>query len=204
MMSNFFYESTYLMKHQLILSIFLSVVFGVSCSTPPRGPYQPRTEADRQPATAERLTLEAATLMDSDPRKAEIMLRDALTDDLFHGPAHNNLGVLLLKQNKLYDAAREFEWASKLMPGHPDPRMNLAFTFERAGHIDDAIKTYTEALEVYPNYLPTLQAFTRCQLRHGQSDERTEGFLQEIALRGETSPWREWAQRQLVQRQTHP
>jgi hypothetical protein len=50
---------------------------------------------------------------------------EALSADLFFGLAHNNLGVLYLKEDKLYEAANEFEWARKLMPGHPDPRMNL-------------------------------------------------------------------------------
>ena len=38
----------------------------------------------------------------------------------------------------LYDAAAEFEWARKLMPGHPDPRLNLAITLERAGREEGA------------------------------------------------------------------
>jgi len=35
-----------------------------------------------------------AGLIDSDPAKAAELLREALTADLFFGPAHNNLGVL--------------------------------------------------------------------------------------------------------------
>jgi len=57
------------------------------------------------------LTHEAATLIDADPATAEKLLREALTADLYHGPAHNNLGVLYLKMSppKLYEAASEFE-----------------------------------------------------------------------------------------------
>lgn len=38
----------------------------------------------------------------------------------------------------LHKAASEFEWARKLMPGYPDPRLNLAMTLEEAGRIDEA------------------------------------------------------------------
>ncbi len=73
--------------------------------------------------------------------QAEKLLREALVGDLYHGPAHNNLGAAYLKQRKLYEGAGEFEWTSKLMFGHPDPRMNLAFTLERAGRTDETIST---------------------------------------------------------------
>lgn len=112
----------------------------------------------------------------------------------------NNLGTLYLDQGKLYEAAGEFEWARKLMPGHPDPRMNLALTLERAGRTDDALATYATALEVYPGHIPTIQALTRLQLRAGRADHRTAEFLDEIAMRGETDEWKTWArQRRLNQ-----
>jgi tetratricopeptide (TPR) repeat protein len=130
------------------------------------------------------------------PSKA--LLRDALAADLYYGPAHNNLGVLYLQRGELYEAAHEFEWARKLMPGHPDPRMNLALTLETAGRIDDALETYATALEVYPDHTPTIQAITRCQLRHARLDERTAQWLDHIALNGETETWRDWAQLQLT------
>ena len=107
---------------------------------------------------------------------------------------------MYLNQGKLYEAANEFEWARKLMPGHPDPRMNLALTLERAGRIDEALATYGTALEVYPNHLPTIQALARLQLRHDRTDERTGDFLEEIAMRGETPQWRDWAREQMTHR----
>jgi len=51
---------------------------------------------------------------------------------------------------------------------------------------------------VYPEHLPTMQALARLQLCHGRTDERTPEMLREIALRGETSEWREWASYQLT------
>jgi tetratricopeptide (TPR) repeat protein len=121
------------------------------------------------------------------------LLREALGADLFFGPAHNNLGVLYLKQGKLYEAASEFEWARKLMPGHPDPRMNLALTLEQAGKTDEAIATYRAALEVWPGHIATLQALAKLHIIGRMETPELEGWLGEIEMRGETEHWREWA-----------
>ncbi len=179
----------------VLLISFVFIVAG--CAHPINGPYQTPHEAARNPLRAQELTQQAAGLIDDDPEKAERWLREALSADLYHGPAHNNLGVVYLSQSKLYEAANEFEWARKLMPGHPDPRMNLALTLERAGRIDEALATYDTALEVYPNHLPTIQALVRLQLRHSRTDDRTPGFLKEIALRGEPE-WRDWARQHML------
>ena len=126
-------------------------------------------------------------------QKAESLLREALNADLYFGPAHNNLGVIFLHRDELYEAAAEFEWARKLMPGHPDPRVNLAFTLESAGRIDDAIATYRTALEVLPDDIAAMQGLARAQVRTGRRDEQTARLLSEIAMRGESAAWRSWA-----------
>ena len=182
-------------------SLLLLCAFGLAfgCAQPINSPYKTPHEGARNPLRAQELTQQAAGLIDDDPEKAERRLREALAADLYHGPAHNNLGVVYLSQSKLYEAANEFEWARKLMPGHPDPRMNLALTLERAGRIDEALATYGTALEVYPNHLPTIQALARLQLRHRRPDDRTSGFLKEIALRSGPD-WQQWARRQMTRR----
>jgi Tfp pilus assembly protein PilF len=181
------------------LAILTLLTFATGCvSTDPSRPYSPSVETDRDPAASQRLTQEAVPLMKTKPARAEALLRDALNADLYNGPAHNNLGAIYLSQGKLYEAAGEFEWARKLMPGHPDPRLNLALTLEKAGRTDDALTTYATALEVYPEHIPTMQALSRLQVRSGRTDDRTAAMLNEIALRGESPTWRDWARLQLT------
>lgn len=169
----------------------------VGCkATASKGPYAPLAETKRDSAHSQRLMLEAADLIATDPPRAEALLRDALNADLYNGPAHNNLGAVFLSQGKLYEAAGEFEWARKLMPGHPDPRLNLALVLEKAGRTDEALATYATALEVFPAHIPSMQALTRLQLRAGRADDRTAEMLDEIALRGESPLWRDWARLQ--------
>ena len=186
--------------NRLIVAILMLTLLPMGCVTPAKGPYAPASVVDRNSLKAQRLTQQAAEIIDTKPDKAEQLLREALTADLYHGPAHNNLGVLYLKVGNLYEAAGEFEWAGKLMPGHPDPRMNLALTLERAGRIDEALDTYATALEVYANHVPTMQALTKLQLRYKRTNDLTYDFLADIALRGETAEWRNWASQQLALR----
>lgn len=157
------------------------------------GPYTASEGPQRNTAAAERLTKQAAEIIEGDPDQAEHLLRQALTEDLFFGPAHNNLGVVFLERGELYEAASEFEWARKLMPGHPDPRLNLAITLDRAGQEADALSAYSAALEVYPGNIGAIQGLARLAVRERRPDSRLEAWLQRIALEGETDDWREWA-----------
>jgi len=170
----------------------LIVLLLAGCASAPTGPYSPPTEGERDTVTAERLSREAADLIPEDLEEAERLLREALTADLFHGPAHNNLGVVFLKQEKLYEAAQEFEWAKKLMPGHPDPRVNLGLVMEAAGKTDDALGAYASALEVRSEYMPAIQGMARLLVREGREDDRLDRLLQEVVARGD-SAWRDWA-----------
>jgi tetratricopeptide (TPR) repeat protein len=150
----------------------------------------------RNSQLAAKLTSDAVELLHEDPTVAERLLREALLADLYHGPAHNNLGVLYLSRGELYQAAEEFDWARRLMPGHPDPRINLGIVLERGGKVHEALEAYASALEVYPDHLPAIQAIVRCQLRHDETDDRTHKFLRVVSFRG-TREWKEWARGQL-------
>lgn len=157
-------------------------------------PYQVPSEADRQTSVAEKLNREAADLIEKDLAKAEALLREALTKDLFFGPAHNNLGVVFLKAGKLYEAAHEFEWARKLLPGNPDPRVNLALTLEQAGRTEEAFKSYEAALEVAPEYLPAIEGAASIAVRSRREEPRLRSWLELIASSDRAPQWSIWAQ----------
>jgi Flp pilus assembly protein TadD len=149
------------------------------------------------PKRAHALATAALDVIESNPARAEELLHSALKADPYDGPAHNDLGVLCLRQSRLYEAATEFEVARKLMPGSPDPRLNLGLTLERAGLYDRAFTAYDAALEVWPTHMRTIQAIARLTLRTGRTSDRLPGMLEDIALRGETSNWRIWAKEQM-------
>lgn len=111
---------------------------------------------------------------------------------------------LHLKRGELYEAANEFEWARKLMPGHPDPRINLALVFEQAGRVDDALASYRSAAEVHPGHLPAIQGLARLQIRFRREDQETDVLLSDIEFRSEDPAWRSWAERERIRRQAIP
>ena len=185
------------MKRGAGIVLLLAAVIASCRSTPPTA-YTPPQEEQRDTAKAERLTREAADLIYSDPLRAETLLREALAADIFHGPAHNDLGVIFLERGELYEAAHEFAWAQKLMPGNPDPRINLALVMEQAGRNDDARAAYESALEVWPEYVPAMQGMAMLAVRNGAAEPRLRGWLERIALEGEDQAWREWARDRLT------
>lgn len=180
-----------------LLCVACVALYGCGHTSKP-SPYAAQVQATRDSLQAQRLTQEAAAVLKKDPARAERLLLEALGADLFHGPAHNNLGVVYLQQGKLYEAAGEFEWARKLMPGSPEPRVNLAATLERAGRTEEALANYEAALEAAPGSIGAMQGLTRLQVRAKRMDDRTPGMLQEIAMRGETEHWRTWARMRLT------
>jgi Tfp pilus assembly protein PilF len=171
-----------------------------------RGPYASNGEQARDIQQAANRYQSAVAVIDSDPAAAEDLLREALGFDLYHGAAHNNLGVLLMEKGRLYDASEEFEWARKLLPGHPEPRVNLAIALHRGGKVLDALAAARTALEVRPGDLPALQTLAYIQVREGLANAETIADLDTIALRSGDPHWTSWARRQraLLEAKVHP
>ena len=174
----------------------LMVAAIAGCAAPDRSsPYSTAAAERRDTSKAESLNREAADLLRSDPKAAEVLLREALSADLFFGPAHNNLGIVHLDRGELYEAASEFEWARKLLPASADPRINLAITLERAGRAGDAMGAYKSALEVQPGSIAAMQGAAVLAVRAGKPEPQLDAWLKGIAMNGEGAAWREWAGR---------
>jgi Tfp pilus assembly protein PilF len=128
---------------------------------------------------------------------AEAELRDALKADLMAGPAHNNLGVVFFRQRKLYQAAWEFQYAVKLLPGQAEPRNNLGMVFETVGKLDEATKWYEEAYKLEPETVEVIGNLARVYVRTQRKDDKTRQLLGEVVLRDERPEWVAWARDQL-------
>jgi tetratricopeptide (TPR) repeat protein len=163
-----------------------------------RGPYQSDGSAARDVPRSDALYRQSLPILHSDPAQAEALLRQALGFDLYNGSAHNNLGVLLLAEHHLYDAAEEFEWARTLLPGHPEPRVNLAIALEQGGKPADALDAARSALEARPGNLPAIETIALIQVREHCADATTLADLHDIMLRSADPTWRHWAERQSV------
>lgn len=174
-------------------AILCAVAVLAGCSSNRAGPYLSTAGERRDIPKAESLYQAAKPLLASDAAKAEALLREALSWDIYHGGAHNNLGVLLMQADKLYDAVEEFEWAKKLLPGNPEPRVNLALILDRAGRSGDALDAARTAMEVMPGNMPAIQLTALLQVRDGAHDASTVGLLDQISIRADDPAWRAWA-----------
>jgi len=183
------------MKHAswIVAVAAMATLLGACRSNAPRTAYNAPAESARNPVEADRLSRQAADAIDrGELDRAEDLLRRALAHDLYWGPAHNNLGVVFLERGQLYEAANEFEWARKLMPSEPDPRVNLGICLERAGRIDDAMASFDAALQVSPEHLPAIEGAALLAVRSGREEPRLEQWLASIATRRDDD-WAAWA-----------
>lgn len=155
-------------------------------------------EPNRDSAAADRHNGEAVRHMDAKAYdRAEAALKAALGADVMHGPAHNNLGKVYYHQGKLYLAAWEFQYATKLMPGVPEPRNNLGLVFESAGKLDEAVASYDEARGLQPDNVQFLGNLARARVRRGDRDHDTRELLRQLVLRETRPEWADWARDRL-------
>jgi Flp pilus assembly protein TadD len=177
----------------MVAAAITAALVGACKWSGPINAYNTPAESARNPVEADRLSRQAADAIESgDLDDAEKLLRRALAHDLYWGPAHNNLGVVFLERGKLYEAANEFEWARKLMPSQPDPRVNLGICLDRAGRSEDAMASFEAALEISPEHLPAIQGAALVAVRSGVAEDRVAGWLDAIASLSDHQ-WRRWA-----------
>jgi tetratricopeptide (TPR) repeat protein len=79
------------------------------------------------------------------------------------------------------------------MPGHPDPRLNLAIALERGGQIEDAILAFEAVLEIRPELDAALIGLAAAQLKHRRADDNTLTLLGKIAEDAKDQVVKEWA-----------
>lgn len=125
--------------------------------------------------------------------KAQEHLQKALVADVRYGPAHNTLGMLYYYDHKLYLAAWEFEYASRLMPERPEPLNNLGMVYEAAERLDRAIIYYGEAVDIAPTNPIYIGNLARTHLRNGTELADVQGMLQELIFYDNRPEWVAWA-----------
>ena len=132
-----------------------------------------------------------------DFNKAEKHLKQALAADVRFGPAHHSLGVLYFWQRKLYLAAWEFEYASRLMPDRFEPLNNLGLVYESAGKYEQSKTFYNLAREKSPNQPEIIGNLARASFRNGESVDQMRVLLEDVLATDSRPEWRRWAAEKL-------
>ena len=137
-------------------------------------------------------------LNDDQAEEAEKTLKAALSADLFFGPAHNNLGTLYHRQEQYYQAAWEFQYAVRLMPGKAEPKNNLGMVFEAVGRLDESAKWYEEALAIEPDNVEITGNLARVMIQTDRRSNKIRKLLSDIVMKDHRSEWVAWAREQLT------
>jgi len=177
----------------LALSV-LGALVGVSCRSPVSG--SDRIASSFGDDTSERqdraLELASRAHKQEDPDRAIEMYREVLKiyRDLY--PAWNNLGTLLMTQERYLEAAEAFNTASGLAPRDPRPVYNIGLLYDRSGYLDDAQDFYGRALGRDSNYLPALRGMIRADSILNEEDQRTLELIRRALRLERDDKWREW------------
>lgn len=129
--------------HRIVFCVFLTagcLSFGACTSPTHNSAFLADTQQNNSNSKAAREANERglALAQEGHVDQAEQAFREALDHDLRHAPSHNNLGLVLLNQGKVYEAAVEFRMANKLDPKATQPLINLARLYERIGWTREA------------------------------------------------------------------
>ncbi len=188
-------------------AVLLSLALCAGCATAPRSSSTVVRLDDVPSADSARARTEndaAVALMDRDKLPdAMAALRRAITADPGFGPAHNNLGIVALRQSQPMVAATAFERAADLMPRAPAPRDNLGLVFESAGRFDDAVRCYDAAAALSPGDAEYAGNAARARVRRGDQTDELRQMLERIATTDPRPDWAAWA-RQTLSRWPRP
>lgn len=134
-----------------------------------------------------------------DDAAAERAFREALGCDISNAAAHNNLGLLLLRQKRWYEASWEFAYAAKLQPQSSVPRGNLGLVFEAVGKYGQAVDEYEAALKIDADNVQVMGHLARTLVKsHDESkSQRLKELLDQLVVRA-SPDWSDWARAQLA------
>ncbi|MEB3176111.1 MAG: glycosyltransferase [Synechococcus sp.] len=121
----------------------------------------------------------------ADPEVAERCYRQALDEPLaprVSAGARLNLGALLLRQNRLDEAASLSEAVTRQAPELVLGWYNLGLIQRKAGRIAEALQAYDTALELAPDNAELHQNRGAAQLIGGNFDAARDSFLTAIGL----------------------
>ena len=96
--------------------------------------------------------------------------------------AHNNLGIILQKNEKFKDAEISFKKAIQLNPNLLEARVDLANIHLENNEVDNAIEQIIKTIEIKPDFLPLhITAFGDALSK--MTFKKTNVFLEEMIIK---------------------
>lgn len=108
-----------------------------------------------------------------DPSAAMALYVRSIDELSSYAAAWNNLGVLLMEQNRNLEADEAFEVASRSDLNDPRPTYNRGLLYHQLGHFQEARQYYAETLDRDPSYAPALLGHIQCEVYERIATEET-------------------------------
>lgn len=153
----------------------------------PRGAADAYREALRadpnNPQLHYNLSLALDQLGDHAVERGELEKAIQLQPDL--AVAHNQLGVLALRSNRIDEAEKEFKKAVASAPRDAESQNNLGVVYNREGKDADAATLYQQAIESDPKYTKAYVNLGLLLAQHGQVEQGEQQFRKAIEMNPE-------------------
>lgn len=156
----------------------------------------------RRASAARRLALEAERA--DEPADAADTYRRAILQYREYPAAWNNLGVLMMNDERYLEAAEAFSTAADLSPSDPRPLYNLGLLWDRRGYLREARQFYERALDRDANFLPALRGAIRADSLLNEGTLQTLRWLEKALMLEQDAKWREWMRLQRARIESLP
>lgn len=168
-------------------------LFGAACANSHRPPASPTSASDdenrRRLDAAQSLITQASKTTDAN--KA-IELYDKAVKAYPQIPvAWNNMGILLMKQNRRQEADQAFTTAGEMAPNDPRPLYNRGLNWFENRYPKEARTFFQQALDRDPNYLPAIRGAIEADVLTRQTGEQTLDLLRRALFLERDKKWRE-------------
>lgn len=139
-----------------------------------------------------------------DNERAAELYRQAVTTYRELPAAWNNLGEILMEQEKYLQAAEAFSTAAELSPSDPRPVYNLGLLWDRRGYLREAREQYARAIGRDASFLPALRGAIRADSLLNEGDTQTLEWLKRALLLEEDPKWLKWLRLQKARIESIP
>ncbi len=96
---------------------------------------------------------------------------------------HNNLGFVLIQENRPQEAIEHCQQALRLEPNYADAHNNLGTALDKTGRLPEAMEHYRQALLLKPDYPQALFNLGGALVETGRLSEAIEHYRQALLLK---------------------
>ncbi len=101
---------------------------------------------------------------------------------VYEAMVHNDLGLILVREKRPADAAREFTQATTLDPAFAEAQGNLGNALAAAGDLADAVEHFDDAIRLRPDLPEAQMGLGAALLREGKVQESAAHFSEALRL----------------------